>query len=115
MKLVLIQEQGGFGRLFCDNRYLCFTRERGQVLEAGEYTLRLAFNQRLNRELPKVPGDNEMWLYPAPRSGVPPEGIELGERRNSRGVTNGSRAVDKILDAIEEYLLGADEVLLVVS
>lgn len=115
MRLVLIQEDAGFGRMFHDNRYLCFTREWGQVLEPGEYIVTSEFNTKLNQELPKVAGDNELWLYPAIRKGNPPEGIELGVRRNSQGLANGNTAVDRIMVLVERYLAGENEVVLVVS
>ena len=58
-----------------------------------DYTLTLEFNPRLNRELPKVAGDNDMWMFAAPRSGQPPEGIELGIRSGDSRISRRYAAV----------------------
>lgn len=104
MKLRLIREALGNGRLYVDGVYLCFTMENDDGesnIDSGVYAILVEFNQEFNQELPRVIADDEYWIYPAKPYGPHVDGVAIGTVRNRFGVVNGFVALEKLLVDLE--------------
>lgn len=104
MKLRLVREAHGNGRLYVDGLYLCFTMESeyGESnIDAGVYAVLVEFNQEFNQELPRVIADDEYWIYPAKPYGPHVDGVAIGTVRNRYGIVNGFVALEKLLVDLE--------------
>lgn len=111
MKLRLVREARGHGRLYVDNVYLCFTQEteHGQGdLVLGRYEVLVEFNEEFRQELPRILADHECWLFPAKPYGPVVDGVAVGTVRNGIGVVNGFVALELLLERLESaYNAGA--------
>lgn len=104
MKLRLVREAHGNGRLYVDGLYLCFTMENDDGesnIDAGVYAVLVEFNQEFNQELPRIIADDEYWIYPAKPYGPHVDGVAIGTVRNRFGVVNGFIALEKLLVDLE--------------
>lgn len=104
MKLRLIREALGNGRLYVDGVYLCFTMENDDGesnIDSGVYAILVEFNQEFNKELPRIIADDEYWIYPAKPYGPHVDGVAIGTVRNRFGVVNGFIALEKLLVDLE--------------
>lgn len=112
MKLRLVREAHGMGRLYINNVYLCFTMEDGDGegdIDAGVYPVLVEFNEEFRQELPRILSDDEYWIYPAKPYGPHVDGVAIGTVRNSFGVVNGFIALEKLLVDLERaYDSGKD-------
>lgn len=104
MKLRLIRESSGNGRLYVDGVYLCFTMESDDGesnIDTGVYAILVEFNEALNQELPRILADDEYWIYPAKPYAPDVAGVAIGTVRNRYGIVNGFVALEKLLVDLE--------------
>ena len=118
MKLRLVREAHGSGRLYINNIYLCFTSEDSDGegdIDAGVYPVLVEFNENFRQELPRVITGDEYWIYPAKPNGPDVDGVAIGTVRNSYGVVNGFVALEKLLVDLERAYDSGQDIELVIE
>lgn len=115
MKLRIVREAQGHGKLYADNMYHCFTLETADEIESGKYDVLVEYHPDFRQELPRVLADSELWLYPAKPYGPVADGVALGTVRGSMGVVNGFVAVSSLLDALERAYDRGEQIVLVIE
>lgn len=115
MKLRVVREQQGHGKLYADNMYHCYTKESSNDLEAGKYDVLVEYHPDFRQELPRILADSEQWFYPAKPHGPVADGLALGTVRSGVGVVNGFVAVSSLLDALENAYNRGEQIVLIIE
>lgn len=118
MKLRLVREARGHGRLYVDNVYLCFameTEDGQRDLVLGSYEVLVEYNEAFRQELPRVLADHECWIYPAKPYGPAVDGVAVGTVRNGIGVVNGFVATELLLERLESAYDAGDAIVIEVE
>lgn len=115
MKLRIVRETQGHGKLYADNMYHCFTKEVTDDLETGKYDVLVEYHPDFRQELPRILADSEQWFYPAKPNGPMADGVALGTVRSSVGVVNGFVAVSSLLDALENAYNRGEQIVLLIE
>ena len=115
MKLRIVREALGHGKLYADNMYHCFTKDSIDGIESGKYDVLVEYHPDFRQELPRILADSELWLHPAKPHGPSTDGISLGTVRSSVGVVNGFVAVSALLDALERAYDRGEQIVLVIE
>lgn len=115
MKLRIVREAQGHGKLYADNMYQCFTLETADEIESGKYDVLVEYHPEFRQELPRVLADSELWLYPAKPYGPVVDGISIGTVRSSVGVVNGFVAISALLDSLERAYDRGEQIVLIIE
>jgi len=115
MKLRIVREAQGHGKLYADNMFHCFTKETADDIEPGDYDVLVEYHPDFRQELPRVLADSELWLYPSKPYGPVVDGVAIGTVRGGTGVVNGFVAISALLDSLERAYDRGEQIVLVIE
>ena len=115
MKLRIVREAQGHGKLYADNMFHCFTKDTADAIKSGKYDVLVEYHPDFRQELPRILADSELWLYPAKPYGPVVDGVCVGTVRNGLGIVNGFVAISSLLDSLERAYDRGENIVLVIE